>query len=72
MAAYPLFPRGSWPLWNPKISLDGSFMQCWMDREHAMESMSPLASEEVLSNLWEEFTHVASLFFPYELIQKDT
>ncbi|KAG2132740.1 uncharacterized protein EDB93DRAFT_1309333 [Suillus bovinus] len=29
IAANPDFPRGPWPNWNPKISLEGKFIESW-------------------------------------------
>ncbi|KAM6491457.1 hypothetical protein JOM56_013026, partial [Amanita muscaria] len=29
-AAYPSFPAGEWPKWNPNIALDGQFAQSWL------------------------------------------
>ncbi|KAG1766329.1 hypothetical protein EV702DRAFT_934445, partial [Suillus placidus] len=32
VAAYPLFPRGKWPMWDPRIPLDGAFIKEWLGR----------------------------------------
>ncbi|KAG2738441.1 hypothetical protein P692DRAFT_201731155 [Suillus brevipes Sb2] len=27
VAAFPFFPRGTWPLWNPRVPLEGAFIE---------------------------------------------
>ncbi|KAG2104654.1 uncharacterized protein F5147DRAFT_775476 [Suillus discolor] len=27
IAAYPFFPRGTWPMWDPRIPLEGTFIE---------------------------------------------
>ncbi|KAJ8582621.1 hypothetical protein M405DRAFT_708070, partial [Rhizopogon salebrosus TDB-379] len=32
VVAYPLFPRGSWPKWDPRIPLEGTFIEQWLEK----------------------------------------
>ncbi|KAG2087714.1 uncharacterized protein F5147DRAFT_541346, partial [Suillus discolor] len=32
IAAYPLFPKGIWPKWNPRIPLEGVFVERWLEQ----------------------------------------
>ncbi|KAG2143511.1 uncharacterized protein EDB93DRAFT_1061538, partial [Suillus bovinus] len=32
IAAYPLFPRGSWPKWDSCIPLEGPFIKRWLEQ----------------------------------------
>jgi hypothetical protein len=81
IAAYPLFPLGSWLMWNSKISLEGSFIQSWMDKMSVdgleadskdvvslAEGLSVEALSIIREDLWEEFRCTVSLFYPHELI----
>ena len=29
-AAYPAFPHGEWPRWNPQINMGGQYIQSWL------------------------------------------
>ncbi|KAG0693800.1 hypothetical protein DFH29DRAFT_1006929 [Suillus ampliporus] len=31
IAAFPSFPRGTWPMWNPRIPLEGTFIEQWLE-----------------------------------------
>ena len=70
-------------MWDSKISLEGSFIQSWMDKMSVdgseadskdVVSLAEGLSAEVLciirADLWEEFRCMASLFYPHELISK--
>ncbi|KAG1720087.1 hypothetical protein EDB19DRAFT_1605755, partial [Suillus lakei] len=32
IAAHPSFPMGKWPMWDPRIPLEGSFIEQWLER----------------------------------------
>ncbi|KAG1853030.1 hypothetical protein F4604DRAFT_1591780 [Suillus subluteus] len=34
VAAYPSFPMGKWPMWDPHIPLEGSFIEEWLQRSN--------------------------------------
>jgi len=68
-------------MWDSKISMEGSFIQSWMDRMNAdgleadskdVVSLAEGLPMEVLriirADLWEEFRSTVSLFYPHELI----
>ncbi|TFK79105.1 hypothetical protein K466DRAFT_459449, partial [Polyporus arcularius HHB13444] len=33
VGAYPAFPGGEWPNWNPCISMDGEFIRRWVETQ---------------------------------------
>jgi hypothetical protein len=81
IAAHPLFPLGSWFMWDSKISLEGSFIQSWMDRlcvdgleadskdvVSFPEGLPPEALSIIRAELWEEFQYTVSLFYQRKLI----
>jgi hypothetical protein len=70
MAAYPHFPQGSWPVWNSKISMEGAFIQSWIER--GFQNWGDTEDSvvfEVLQQLWDEFNRVASLFYDDQLVE---
>jgi hypothetical protein len=73
IAAHPLFPQGSWPKWNSKISMDGPFIQNWIDRgQMSLSGERPITNSggnSVLSDLWEEFICIASFFYPHKIVE---
>lgn len=69
MAAYPNFPQGPWLKWDSKISMDGSFIQGWMDKLGSNPESDGTDDEDALmEELWQEFYRVVSLCYPYRLI----
>ncbi|KAG1894189.1 uncharacterized protein F5891DRAFT_908230, partial [Suillus fuscotomentosus] len=30
VTAFPSFPRGTWPMWDPRIPLEGTFIEQWL------------------------------------------
>ncbi|KAG1836902.1 hypothetical protein F4604DRAFT_1942812 [Suillus subluteus] len=66
IAANPDFPRGSWPNWNPKISLEGKFIESWTADNLTMPADSPLSQhilDEIRRSIWDDF----QLSFPFPL-----
>src|SRR5207245_2958563 len=58
VAAHPSFPHGRWPLWNPKIPLEGPFIEKWISRK--FEPVVAKEPRQVLSQIWLEFlSHIA-------------
>ena len=68
-------------MWDSKISLEGSFIQSWMDKMSVGgleadpkdvvsldEGLSAEALSIIRADLWEEFRCTVSLFYPHKLI----
>ncbi|KAH7903805.1 hypothetical protein BJ138DRAFT_77005, partial [Hygrophoropsis aurantiaca] len=59
IAAYPEFPRGSWPLWSSKIAMEGDFLSHWMEL-----SGGSLPQEgsviSIRETIWDEFRQLAA------------
>ncbi|KAM6499606.1 hypothetical protein JOM56_005114 [Amanita muscaria] len=58
-AAYPSFPAGEWPKWNPNIALDGQFAQSWLDGH-----FQTYDREVFYIEVWQQFQQHVSLFCP--------
>lgn len=56
-AAYPSFPSGSWPFWNPIIALEGSYIQ-----NRLSDGPTGGSNESDLISIWQQFE---LLVFPY-------
>ncbi|KAG1800597.1 uncharacterized protein BJ212DRAFT_1287203, partial [Suillus subaureus] len=64
IAANPDFPWGSWPNWNPKISLEGKFIESWMVDNLTIPADSSLSQhilDEIHISIWDDF----QLIFPF-------
>ncbi|KAG2132141.1 uncharacterized protein EDB93DRAFT_1107974 [Suillus bovinus] len=74
VAAYPFFPRGTWPMWDPRIPLEGAFIeQCLETLGHSITvdqeiMVIDLGNTEDLKEIWGAFCRDAALFYPYPLI----
>ncbi|KAG2116395.1 hypothetical protein DEU56DRAFT_840241 [Suillus clintonianus] len=58
IAANPDFPRGPWPNWNPKISLEGKFIESWTADNLTIPADSPLSQDildEIRTSIWDDF-----------------
>ncbi|KAG1894218.1 uncharacterized protein F5891DRAFT_961900, partial [Suillus fuscotomentosus] len=69
VGAYPSFPTGKWPMWDPRIPLEGSFIEQWL--EHSNDSSvdeEALAQDNVVRYIWNEFCKNTELFYPLPLI----
>ena len=72
MAAYHDFPHGAWLRWDSRISMDGSFIQGWMDRSEGIANSDDESREDNFqTELWQEFQQIVSLFYRYPLIVED-
>ncbi|KAG1753907.1 uncharacterized protein EDB91DRAFT_1242870 [Suillus paluster] len=77
VAAFPSFPRGTWPKWDSRIPLEGAFIEQWLEAssssarfdEEIFEIVGD-AQEDVqdLCEIWGAFCRDVALFFPYPLI----
>jgi hypothetical protein len=54
-AAFPSFPNGLWPVWNPAIDINGEFIQ---DRFRRFAESSDTSRD--LHEAWMEFQHMIS------------
>ncbi|KAJ8591246.1 hypothetical protein M405DRAFT_765179 [Rhizopogon salebrosus TDB-379] len=66
IAAHPDFPRGSWPNWNPQITLEGKFIESWTVDSLTASTDAPFNQSilhEIRTCIWNDFQHV----FPFPL-----
>ncbi|KAG1728356.1 hypothetical protein EDD22DRAFT_946950 [Suillus occidentalis] len=70
IAAYPLFPRGSWPKWDSRIPLEGPFIERWLEQsgDHTVIAQE---QDSIRVDIWDEFCKHAALFFPHSLVVSD-
>jgi hypothetical protein len=81
VAAHPTFPNGSWSLWDPRIPLEGQFIEEWLNDDGMSSSADgmpsygvyevtsqPTAEHKLLFNIWESFGRHVTLFYPFLLI----
>ncbi|KAJ8073263.1 hypothetical protein PM082_020135 [Marasmius tenuissimus] len=65
-AAYPGFPNGDWPTWNPAIDLGGPYIQEWLNCEgltSCHEEGDANNDCEMRENIWQRFRlHVWSRY----------
>ncbi|KAG2352044.1 hypothetical protein BDR07DRAFT_1315812, partial [Suillus spraguei] len=72
IAAYPLFPKGMWPKWNPCIPLGGAFIERWLEQS-GDTSIVIITQEQdsIRGDIWAEFCKHAALFYPHSLVISD-
>jgi hypothetical protein len=70
VAAYPSFPNGQWPMWDPRIPLEGEFIEQWLERSGGDSAGEDLAFDEVasVSDIWDDFCKHVALFYPFSLL----
>ncbi|KAG1831460.1 hypothetical protein DFJ58DRAFT_736618 [Suillus subalutaceus] len=74
VAAYPLFPRGKWPMWDPRVPLEGTFIQEWLGWSSDIDAMQLRGNHSLLtllSVLWAKFNKHTALFYPFPLLAVD-
>lgn len=74
VAAYPSFPTGQWPMWDPRIPLEGEFIEQWLKRSGDDSAGEDSAIDEGLvsvSDIWEDFCKHMALFYPFSLLSSD-
>ncbi|KAG1741907.1 uncharacterized protein EDB91DRAFT_1052298 [Suillus paluster] len=73
VAAHPSFLMGKWPMWDPLIPLEGSFIEQWLERssDGGADGADEEALTQVVNNIWDEFCRHAALFYPLPLIALD-
>ncbi|KAI6006653.1 hypothetical protein F5J12DRAFT_832058 [Pisolithus orientalis] len=73
IAAHPTFPNGSWSVWDPRIPMEGQFIEEWLNDDGINGSTDGMSSNEttehtLLFNIWESFSRHIALFYPFILI----
>ncbi|KAI6143463.1 hypothetical protein BKA82DRAFT_167783 [Pisolithus tinctorius] len=73
IAAHPMFPNGSWSVWDPRIPMEGQFIEEWLNDDGMNGSADGMSSNEtaehmLLFNIWESFSRHIALFYPFILI----
>ncbi|KAG1744930.1 uncharacterized protein EDB91DRAFT_1246458 [Suillus paluster] len=69
IVAHPLFPRGSWPMWDSHIPLEGTFIEQWLEQSGNTTVMA--GEQDIRGDIWAEFCRHAALFFPHPLVTSD-
>lgn len=83
VGAHPVFPNGRWAFWDPRIPMEGTFIQEWLNGDDA-DSELPDSDDTsdtgddlphsdcsvTLSYVWDSFARHASLFYPFPLINR--
>ncbi|KIK79354.1 hypothetical protein PAXRUDRAFT_832893 [Paxillus rubicundulus Ve08.2h10] len=70
VGANPTFPRGKWPLWDVRVTLEGPFIEEWLVMSAQAQS-TPSTTDDldnILQQIWFEFQSHVALFFPYPLV----
>lgn len=63
-----------WPLWNPRVPLEGTFIEKWLEASGQSTTVGQetlvidLDDADNLGEIWEAFRRDAALFYPYPLI----
>ncbi|KAG1835010.1 hypothetical protein DFJ58DRAFT_670468 [Suillus subalutaceus] len=60
VAAFPGFPRREWPLWDPKIGMEGEFITYWMS-DFGSGSEGPL--KDIQNGVWRKFHDLATMLY---------
>ncbi|KIK36599.1 hypothetical protein CY34DRAFT_16279 [Suillus luteus UH-Slu-Lm8-n1] len=70
VAAYPSFPSGQWPMWDPRIPLEGEFIEQWLAQSGGDSVGEDSALNEALSvsDIWDDFCKHVALFYPLSLL----
>ncbi|KIK77726.1 hypothetical protein PAXRUDRAFT_833666 [Paxillus rubicundulus Ve08.2h10] len=52
VAAYPTFPHGQWPCWDPRIPMHGCFISDWIaDLDEATAAPTPAT---IRDSIWQQ------------------
>ncbi|KAG1905541.1 uncharacterized protein F5891DRAFT_943734 [Suillus fuscotomentosus] len=63
ISTYPSFPTGKWPMWDPRIPLEGSFIEQWLECSNdSSVDEEALAQDNVVRYIWNEFCIPFPLF----------
>ncbi|KAF8840948.1 hypothetical protein BDN67DRAFT_929416 [Paxillus ammoniavirescens] len=81
IAAHPMFPNGSWSPWDPRIPLEGQFIEEWLNDDETSSTdgmpssngvceatLQLTAEHTLLFNIWESFGRHVALFYPFRLM----
>lgn len=67
VAAFPGFPRREWPLWDPKIGMEGEFITYWMSD---FGSGSEQSLKDIRNGVWRKFHDLATMLYPLPLFEE--
>ncbi|KAG1761161.1 hypothetical protein EDD22DRAFT_780233 [Suillus occidentalis] len=66
VASNPCFPGGAWHKWNPSISLQGEFIEEWLEKSSI--GVDVAGSMDLHDYIWMLFSKEAALFYPQPLL----
>jgi hypothetical protein len=57
-------------MWDPRIPLEGEFIEWWLERSGGDSAGEDLAFDEVasVSDIWDDFCKYVALFYPFSLL----
>ena len=67
VAAFPRFPYGDWPNWNPRISMDHDFISHWIADINIGEII-PESARTACDFIWEELKGLAACILPVPVV----
>ncbi|KAG2071387.1 hypothetical protein BDR04DRAFT_1016352, partial [Suillus decipiens] len=67
ITAFPGFPHQQWPLWDPKIGMEGKFIMYWMSDFGSSGERSP---KDVWNGVWRKFHDLATILYPLPLFEE--
>ncbi|KAF9237456.1 hypothetical protein BU15DRAFT_76001 [Melanogaster broomeanus] len=69
VAAFPSFPYGNWPNWNPRISMDGDFISYWIS-DTDVDSVKPESVGTIREFIWEELKVLVAHVLPPRIVSE--
>ncbi|KIK80277.1 hypothetical protein PAXRUDRAFT_159096 [Paxillus rubicundulus Ve08.2h10] len=69
VAAFPSFPYGDWPDWNPRITMDGDFISYWIS-DTDVGSVKPESVGMIWEFIWEELKALAIHVLPPDIVSE--
>ncbi|KIK78696.1 hypothetical protein PAXRUDRAFT_152870 [Paxillus rubicundulus Ve08.2h10] len=69
IAAFPSFPYGDWPDWNPRITMDGDFISYWISDTDA-GSVKPESVGMIWEFVWKELKALTIHVLPPDIVSE--
>lgn len=66
VGAFPMFPYGDWPVWDPRISMEGDFISYWI-ADFKTQEMTPDVIKMTGEFIWEELRSLAACLLPFSI-----
>jgi len=69
VGAFPTFPHGDWPVWDPRISMEGDFISYWI-ADCKIQEMTPDVLNTTREFIWEELRNLAACLLPFSIVSQ--